>query len=276
MPDYFGADSALPVGYPRDGEPIAAARVFLAPPDRHLIVEQGHLHLGRGPKENHTRPAIDPLFRSAAESYGPLVVGAILTGFLTDGTAGLWEVKRRGGIAVVQDPDEAEVPSMPLSALRHVKVDHCVPIAKFGPLLNRLAAEAVKTASQVALLSAGGQGAAMDYTDETPVGLTCPDCGGALRKTTVGSYTQFRCHIGHSFGTREMAQGQFDLLAGTLEQALRLLNERKELCREVAKETGSAQAWNAAALQSELRFKELTRLLEDDWTRPEMAEDAAA
>jgi len=276
LPDYFGACSALPVGYANDGESITAARVFLAPPDRHLIVEQGHLHLGRGPKENHTRPAIDPLFRSAAESYGPLVVGAILTGFLTDGTAGLWEVKRRGGVAIVQDPDEAEVPSMPLSALRHVKVDHCVPVAELGRLLNRLAAEAVKTASQVALLSAGGQGAAMDYTDETPVGLTCPDCGGALRKTTVGSYTQFRCHIGHSFGTREMAQGQFDVLAGTLEQALRLLNERKELCREVAKETGSAQAWNAAALQSELRFKELTRLLEDDWTRPEMAEEAIA
>jgi len=155
LPDYFGGSSALPVGYAKDGEPIAAARVFLAPPDRHLIVEQGHLHLGRGPKENHTRPAIDPLFRSAAGSYGPLVIGAILTGFLTDGTAGLWEVKRRGGIAIVQDPDDAEVPSMPLSALRQVKVDHCVPIAELGPLLNRLAAETVKTASQVALFKRG-------------------------------------------------------------------------------------------------------------------------
>jgi len=189
LPNYFAACSALPVGYAKDGEPIAAGKVSLAPPDRHLIVEQGHLHLGRGPKENHTRPAIDPLFRSAAENYGPLVIGAVLTGFLTDGTAGLWEVKRRGGIAIVQDPDEAEVPSMPLSALRYVKVDHCVGIAEFGPLLNRLAVEAVKTASQVVLMAAAGEGVAMDYTHETPVALTCPDCGGAVRKTKVGSYT---------------------------------------------------------------------------------------
>jgi two-component system chemotaxis response regulator CheB len=182
LPNYFAACSALPVGYAKDGEPIAAGKVSLAPPDRHLIVEQGYLHLGRGPKENHTRPAIDPLFRSAAENYGPLVIGAVLTGFLTDGTAGLWEVKRRGGIAIVQDPDEAEVPSMPLSALRYVKVDHCVGIAEFGPLLNRLAVEAVKTASQVVLMAAAGEGVTMDYTYETPAALTCPDCGGALGK----------------------------------------------------------------------------------------------
>ncbi len=276
FPDYFRSRSALPVRYARDGEPIMAGRVLLAPPDRHLIVERGHVHLGRGPKENHTRPAIDPLFRSAAEIYGPLVIGAILTGFLTDGTAGLWEVKRRGGVAIVQDPDEAEVPSMPLSALRHVKVDHCVPVAELGRLLDRLAATALKTASQVALMSAGGGGGAMEYTADTPVALTCPDCGGALKKTTVGSYTQFRCHIGHVFGTREAAQAQFDALEATLEQALRLLNERKEFCREAARDAQSAEAWNAAALQSEVRFKELTKLLEDDWTRPELAEEAAA
>src|SRR5262245_19132221 len=104
LPRYFAKKSPLPAAYGRDGEKIAPRRLYWAPPDRHLVVEQGHLRLSQGPRENHTRPAIDPLFRSAAEVYGPLVTGVILTGNLTAGTAGLWEVKRRGGVTVVQDP----------------------------------------------------------------------------------------------------------------------------------------------------------------------------
>src|SRR5215472_1690940 len=128
----------LKASYPFDGELIKPGQVYVAPPDRHLLLEPGRLRLSRGPKENRFRPAIDPLFRSAAQVYGPKVIGVILTGGLDDGTAGLWAVKRLGGTAVVQDPEEALVGSMPRNALTNVKVDHCVGVAEIPPLLVQL------------------------------------------------------------------------------------------------------------------------------------------
>jgi two-component system chemotaxis response regulator CheB len=259
------------VSYAQDHAPIEPGKVYFAPPDRHLIVEEGRLRLGRGPRENHARPAIDTLFRSAAEVYGALVTGVVLTGYLTDGTAGLWEVKRRGGIAIVQDPEEAEVPSMPESARRHVAVDYCLKLREIGQVLNTLAAEAVKKAPQLA--SPGG-GSDMDYTADTPVAMTCATCGGALRKVTKGTYTQFRCHIGHTFGTPELAQEQLELLRSALETSARLLNERVKFFRATASETGLSKqestAWEAAAEESEARFDELTKLLTAAWKRPEL------
>src|SRR5439155_14810652 len=124
-----------------DGMEIKHGRIYVAPPDHHMLVERGNVRVVRGPKENRHRPAVDPLFRSAAEAYGPRVVGVVLTGGLDDGTAGLLAVKRRGGIAVVQDPEEALYSSMPLSALTHVEVDYRLPLSGIGPLLVRLASE---------------------------------------------------------------------------------------------------------------------------------------
>jgi two-component system chemotaxis response regulator CheB len=120
---------------------IEQGRIYIAPPDRHMVVERGHIHLSRGPKENFTRPAINPLFRSAAVAYGPETVGVILSGSLDDGAAGLWEIKRLGGVAVVQDPTEASYPSMPQSALKAVQVDYCVGVAAMPSLFTRLATE---------------------------------------------------------------------------------------------------------------------------------------
>jgi two-component system chemotaxis response regulator CheB len=273
LPRFFHNRSPLPVRYAFDGEPLSPGIVLLAPPDRHLIVVDGHLHLGHGPKENHTRPAIDPLFRSAAESAGPLVIGVILTGYLTDGTAGLWEVKRRGGVTVVQNPEEAAAPSMPLSAVQHVGADHCLGLKGIGRLLNQLAADAVRKAPQQ--LHAHGE-IEMVYTADHPIALTCPDCGGSVRKVTKGTYTQFQCHIGHTFGVPEMAKEQFDVLESTLGQSLRLLNERKELCRDQANEARGANReqeamlWDAAGEESELRFNQLAKMMEGEWQRPEL------
>jgi two-component system chemotaxis response regulator CheB len=139
LPQILEDVSSLPASHPTDGEKIQPGRIYIAPPDYHLLVNSGSMRVVRGPQENRFRPAIDALFRSAARTYGPRVVGVILTGYLDDGTVGLQAVKKRGGVAVVQDPNEAEYPSMAKSALRYVKVDHCIPLAEIPDLLVRLA-----------------------------------------------------------------------------------------------------------------------------------------
>src|SRR5262249_15338127 len=120
--------TALPVITPYDREPLRPGRVYVAPTDYHMLIEPERIRLSRGPKENRFRPAIDPLFRSSAQVYGPRVIGVILTGGLDDGTAGLWSIKQLGGITIVQDPSDAMFPSMPISALTYVKVDYKLPL----------------------------------------------------------------------------------------------------------------------------------------------------
>ena len=141
LPAILERAGTLPAAHAIDGEPMKTGRIYVAPPDFHLLVERGYVWVMRGPKENRNRPAVDPLFRSAARAYGPRVVGVILTGALNDGTAGLLAIKRRGGIAVVQDPTDAFFPSMPESALEYVDADHCLPLAEIGPVLARLCRE---------------------------------------------------------------------------------------------------------------------------------------
>lgn len=141
LPWLLNRRGPLPARHPEDRDPIRPGHIYVAPPDHHLLVEPGHMRLSRGPRENWARPAIDPLFRSAARAYGPGVVGVVLTGGLNDGTAGLFEVKQRGGLTVVQDPADAISPSMPRSALRHVAVDHCLPLTDIPTFLAELVAE---------------------------------------------------------------------------------------------------------------------------------------
>lgn len=136
--ELFTRSSKVPTSTASDGESLKPGHIYFAPPDHHLLIGPGTLRLTRGPKENRFRPAIDTLFRSAAQAYGPKVVGVVLSGDLDDGTAGLLAVKEFGGIAVVQDPEEALFPSMPRSAREHVKVDYCLPVAEIAPLLVSL------------------------------------------------------------------------------------------------------------------------------------------
>src|SRR3989442_6676126 len=131
----------LPACNPRDGDPIEPGRIYVSPNDHHMLLENGYIRVARGPKENRFRPAIDPLFRSAAYIYGARAIGVVLSGALDDGTAGLWAIKLRGGTAIVQDPAEAVHRSMPLSALDNVEVDYKLPVAEIGPLLRRLVHE---------------------------------------------------------------------------------------------------------------------------------------
>ena len=138
LPTILSHAGPLPAQHPTNNTLIERERIYVAPPDCHLLVEVGQVRLSKGPKEKGTRPAIDPLFRSAAHAYGPRVVGVILTGARDDGTAGLLSVKRSGGVAIVQDPDSARFPDMPRSALASVTVDYTVPLSSIASLLFRL------------------------------------------------------------------------------------------------------------------------------------------
>lgn len=269
LPWLLNQAGPLKACHPKDGDPIQAGRIYVAPPDHHLVVEPGHMRLTRGPRENWARPAIDPLFRSAARAYGPGVIGIVLTGGLNDGTAGLHEIKERGGTTVVQDPGDAVNPSMPRSALEHVAVDHCLPLAGIPALLARLVA---KPGVRGAWDTEGGMTA--EYKLDDPVAVTCPDCGGALLRTELGTLTQFRCHIGHVYTAEVMVAAQFAALEWDLEAAMRALSERGELCRQMADkaagagDAGTAAQWRAAMHEAKERTGVLRELLGREWTHP--------
>jgi two-component system chemotaxis response regulator CheB len=225
--------------------PLEAGTLYLAPPDRHLLAKEDQVLVTKGPRENHYRPAVDALFRSAAVAYGPNVVGVVLTGMLHDGTAGLDFVKRCGGVAVVQDPADAEFPSMPQSALSAVEIDYVVPLAGMGRLLVDLVTPAVAVPPGTAYvpsdlrLEAGIAERVMGTSEEAgqlghQIPLTCPDCGGALWELEHGSVHRFRCHTGHAFTAESLADSSREALEETLWVALRMMEERKVLLTSMA------------------------------------------
>jgi two-component system chemotaxis response regulator CheB len=232
LPEILTRAGKLPAGHPVHGEPIRRGRIYVAPPEAHLQIAKGHLTLERGARENGHRPALDVLFRSAAQTYGPRVVGVVLTGNLDDGTAGLLEIKRLGGIAIVQDPAEADYPGMPQNAAQNVPVDHVVPLAEIGPLLLRLAQEPVTD-----LLEKAATGELLDESGEdfgTPSGLTCPDCGGGLWEWKESGLHRYRCRTGHAYSPESLAADQFGCVDSALWTALRVLQENADLSRRMA------------------------------------------
>lgn len=277
LPALLNHVGPLRASHPSSGDPIHSGQIYVAPPDHHLVVEQGYMRLTKGPRENWARPAIDPLFRSAARAYGADVIGVILTGALNDGTAGLYEIKQRGGITVVQDPDDAASPSMPRSALSHVSIDYCVPLPGLPPLLARLVTDRSEARFPIrsALAGTGGQGMTANYTLARPIAVTCPDCGGALRRAELGSITQFRCHIGHVYTAEVMMAAHSLALERSLETAMRSLSERGELCRQMAETAQVADApstaaqWEAAKDEAKEQTATLRQLLEREWIQPD-------
>lgn len=148
LPEALRSAGALPAAFAADGEQIVTGRIYVAPANRHLRVDPGKIRLLDGPPERGHRPAIDPVFRSAGQSYGRRVVGVVMSGMLRDGAEGLAAIKNHGGVAVVQDPEEAPAPSMPLNARARVEVDHCVTAQRLAPLLVKLAHEPVPPESE--------------------------------------------------------------------------------------------------------------------------------
>jgi two-component system chemotaxis response regulator CheB len=274
LPSLLNDVGALDAAFALDREPLAAGRIYVAPPDHHMLVHDGHIDLTHGPRENFARPAVDPLFRSAASCYGPDAIAVVLSGRLNDGTAGLFEIKRAGGIALVRTPREAEAPDMPQSALDNVAVDYCLPVAEMPRLLVRLAAET----SRVTIPSFPGEKQMdQDQTLGRPTAQTCPECGGAMREESAGNMTRFRCHIGHVMSAEVLAATQLEKLENTISTVLRTLNERAALCRDLAQKhqaNGNIRAashWTHAAEEAERREKLAQELVRADWKHPEAA-----
>ena len=244
LPEILGRSGPLMAISAVDGMAIEHECIYVAPPDYHLLVEPGHVRVVRGPKENRHRPAIDPLCRSAARAYGPRVVGVVLTGSLDDGTAGLLAVKRRGGIAVVQDPNEALYPSMPRSALENVAVDYTLPLSAIGPLLARLAREPAAEEGAYPVPEDMEMEAKLTEMDMStlngskrtgrPSPFSCPECGGVLWELQDGELLRFRCRVGHAFSVDSVLAEQSIALEEALWAALKTLEENVSLSRHMA------------------------------------------
>ena len=220
LPGILSRAGPLPAEHPSAREKIVPGRIYVAPPDRHMLLEDGCVLLSQGPRENWVRPAADPLFRSAALAYGPAAIGVVLTGSLDDGTAGLLAIKDAGGTALVQDPAEALAPSMPRSALRHVHVDGCLPIAGLARELVRLARDDPEPAPPGAdpslwriehriargILRSDDWGRLLRYTVASA--LTCPECRGVLHEMRDSRLLRFRCRAGHAWSALSLAHAQ--------------------------------------------------------------------
>jgi two-component system, chemotaxis family, protein-glutamate methylesterase/glutaminase len=244
LPAILNRSTALEVRYAADGDPLRTGRVYIAPPDRHLLVEPGRLRVSAGPRENRFRPAIDPLFRSVAQVFGPSAVGVLLTGSLDDGTSGLDVIKRLGGVAVVQDPADALFPEMPQSAIDHVAVDHVVPLAEMGPLLIELmrapaqarAVETVPEHVEVEVKIAKAHNpieAGLEWIGE-PSRFACPECHGVLLQLEDGSRVRFRCHTGHAYSVDSLVAAISDGVDESLWNAMRSLEEAGLLLQAMA------------------------------------------
>jgi two-component system chemotaxis response regulator CheB len=231
----------LPARTAVDGEPLRHGRVYVAAVDHHLLVIDGRVRLSHGPTENGHRPAVDPLFRSAARAFGQRVVGVVLSGSRDDGAAGLAAISWAGGLTVVQEPDDALHASMPRAALEQVAVDHVVPAAKIGDLLGELTRIEVDDAEPRRSVGLDGEVAMADFADLTaeemrlePAGYGCPDCGGALFKIDDGPVPRYRCRIGHAWSPESLLEEQAIALEAALWKALRALEEKGALAKLMA------------------------------------------
>ena len=243
LPDILTRAGQLPAMHPRDGELIRMGRIYVAPPDKHMLLEDGRVRVIHGPKENRHRPAVDPLFRSAARWYGSQVIGIVLTGSLDDGTAGLLSIKKAGGLAVVQDPAEAFCSDMPRNALEIVDVDHVVPVQGIAELLVELVPSKAPEngRSRSARLKKETKIAELDMDaieDEnrpgTPSAFACPDCGGVLWELDGEEMLRFRCRVGHAYTATTLSVAQSEAVEGALWAAMRALEEGASLARRMA------------------------------------------
>jgi two-component system chemotaxis response regulator CheB len=243
----FGKISKLPVQYATDREPIELSKVYVAPNDRHLLIKRGEMRVILGPKENNFRPALDPLFRTAATTYDGRVIGAVVSGLLDDGTHGLMQIKRAGGIAIVQSPDEALQKGMPQSAIDRVAVDYVKPAAEIGPLLSSLVRSdgetSVPLGDDETDVSEGLVSAMRLQGVPAPVPFICPECNGALWEVRNGEVVNYRCHVGHGFAADTLLSRQAMEIEQALWSAVRGFEERAALQKRSAerKDVGSQE-----------------------------------
>lgn len=211
----------LPAVMAEEGMTTEPGRIYVAPPDHHLLLREGFVQLSHGPKENLQRPSINVMFRSAAQAYRERVAGVLLTGLLDDGAAGLWEIQQQNGTTIVQEPTEAEFPSMPQSAIRGVNVQYIVRLAEMGPLLGRLTQPTVESGARPSGLPAF-----------TPAHQACPQCGGVLTHGQLDPLMEYRCHIGHRFGLKSLIAEKRAVIERSMGTALGQSEELVALLRD--------------------------------------------
>jgi two-component system chemotaxis response regulator CheB len=246
LPEVLERIGTLPADNARHDQKIEMGRIYVAPPDHHLLIEDSSVKVSKGPKENRFRPAIDPLFRSAAVAYGSRVIGVILSGGLDDGVSGLWTVKEYGGITVVQDPHDAENSSMPINARKRVEVDYCVPGNELADLLIRLCRDEVKEEKQLMtkksgktdleISIAGGDEALLKGVLELgrPSYFTCPECRGVLVEIAEGKDIRFRCHTGHAYASGTLLSEISESVEDSLWNSIRAMDENVMLLQHLS------------------------------------------
>jgi two-component system chemotaxis response regulator CheB len=275
LPRILARRTPLPVEFAQHHGEIEHGRIYVSPPDFHVLVADGHTMLSRGPKENGFRPAIDPLFRSASRAKADAVIGVVLSGGLDDGTYGLQTIKDAGGVTVVQSPDEAIVAGMPQSAIRHVKPDYVLGAKEIGQLIATMSGTSVAGETSMARradLEPQDPGDTTEVLDMQkifgpPTGLTCPDCGGALWEIKDGQLYRYRCHVGHQYSSEGLDVEQHDAVEGALWSAVRVLEEHAELRRRMASRATHAglatvsQGFETSARDSQRQAAEIRALL---------------
>ncbi|MDQ6813546.1 MAG: chemotaxis protein CheB [Bacteroidota bacterium] len=223
-------------------EPIEKDRIYIAAPNYHLLVKKDNIILGSGPEENRWRPSVDVLFRSAAAAFSTRSIGIILTGLLDDGTTGMDAIRRSGGTTIVQDPNQAEYPDMPLSVLNTMEVDHCIPLLQMGAVIFNITQtdpEEKPAPPDVLIESEIAERVVVDYDNVAKLGeksiFACPDCGGGLWYIESGAsnVNRYRCHIGHSYSENDLVAKQSEILESTLWVGLRIMEERRNLLKKM-------------------------------------------
>lgn len=282
LPDILNYSGQIPAIHAHDGDPIRRGQIYVAPPDYHLLVKDGTMQVVRGPRENRFRPAIDPLFRSAAQIYGPRVAGVLLSGGLNDGTYGMMLVKAHGGLTVVQDPAEADVPDMVQSAIDHMDVDHILPVAQIAPLLNDLVRQPM-AGPAVNAANPHSDPAEAKHTGlpHRPSGelapIVCPECGGALWEARHGKLLRYECHEGHAFTGETLHSEQAEMIEAAMWSALRTLDENTELSLRLARNAANtgrhetARAFEEHARDSKQRADIIRKVLQRNIKSPRSA-----
>lgn len=260
LPELLRTRGPVPAMHPKDGQRLQPGAIYVAPPNNHLLLDRDVARLSRGARENLARPAIDPLFRSAAVHWRERAVGVVLTGRLDDGASGLAAIKSAGGRAVVQNPADAVEPQMPLAALAAAQVDACLPVAEIGPYLAQLAHAGAqepgppvpeRLTQELAINFGSLEMSHLERIADVS-SLTCPDCGGSLWEVREQPPLRYRCHTGHAFTAGSLAHGQFQATNAHLSGGVRSLRERAMLLRRMmAVARGTGDAAQAAAIQAQ-------------------------
>jgi two-component system chemotaxis response regulator CheB len=277
LPDILSRAGPLLAVHARDGDPVHPGQIYVAPPDHHLLLQDGTIRLTRGPRESHHRPAIDVLFRSAARVCGPRVIAVVLTGALYDGVAGLLAVRSAGGVAVVQDPQDALVATLPLNATEVAGADHIVPASGLAPLLVDLVRQPAPEKGAVSMIDPLDKLSALQVQDQEAQKrgerrgeisvFTCPECGGTLWQVDDHQLVRFRCHVGHVYQAEVLLAEQQEILEAALWTAARTFKDRAVLSRQLAakeQEGGrneSSSRFIEQAEQSEKYYESIQRYL---------------